>query len=148
MSMIWTPREQRTGNIALSGGSAATSGSAGLPAGFRVNTDGTIDKREDGTYTQLSASTDWIIPNAAANGVYQVRVTSVTSTGGTDSGFNTVEAATEDTWIALTANREWSCESIGTGGADSVGYDFDIQIRYGSGPVLATGSYSAISEGF
>ena len=144
--LIWTPRNTRTGIVTLSGEPQWNTSNQN-PCGIRINADGTVDKLENVTYTQLDASTDWIIPNSAANGVYQVRITNVVDVGGTDAGFNDEQAAAEDTWISLSSNRQWSCVAVGATGADSVGYNFDVQIRYAGGPVLATGNYEFIAEG-
>ena len=114
--------------------------------GVRFNADGTVDSLLDGSYAQIDNATDWIIPNNAAPGLYQVRVTSVTETDSSGNGWQAAAAA-NDTWIALTSNRLWAVVAAGPTGADSGGMDFNVEIRFGAGPVVATGAYSLFSEG-
>lgn len=112
-------------------------------AGIRVNTDGTVDKREGGTYTQIDGTTDWIIPNGDASSLYEVRVTNVSHTGGA-SGWSSAAAA-DNTWIAISANREWNVIADGPYTSDTRQANFDMQIRYNGGAVLTTGAYVLFS---
>ena len=133
------------GTVTLSGESVSVNGAL-ADAGIRFNSDGTVDKVENGTYTQVDSSTDWIIPNGAASSLYDVRITNVVDIGGSPEGFNHASAAAEDVWINLGANREWAVENVGTGGSSSVGYTFDVEIRYNGGSVLDSASYTVLSE--
>jgi hypothetical protein len=98
-------------------------------AGIRFNTDGTVDKRESASYTQVNSATDWIIPNGAASSDYEVRYT-----GHSGDAFTT-EAAAEDTWIALSSNRLWQL-SKNTAGFYSCTCTFEI--RKGTGATIDT----------
>jgi len=124
--------------VFLSGGTAA--GTTNDPVGFRFNTDGTIDKRENGSYSQVSAATDWIIPNVAAATDYEVRATSVTGDAWATS------PVADDTWIDLSAAREWNVQDTNplAGGTKSTSWTFEI--RKGAGATLSSGSYSATAD--
>lgn len=120
----------RRGTVTLTGATIEdpTNGQAEI----RINTDGTTDKLDPGA-SQINNSTDWIIPNSAANSTYEVKWTLVS--GDTPSGGTMVGAA--DTWFPLTSNQ-----SIGYGPVSgSESGVIRIYIRYGSGPTLDTGDY-------
>lgn len=130
------------GKVAISGESI--SGSDANPVGIRINTDGTIDSRANGSYTQIDSTTDWIIPNGAANSDYEVRITNVVWTQG--SAFTT-EAATEDTWIDMSAAREWSVTDTNPSSPGIQDVTFDLEIRYGSsGSAMDSGSYTLLHD--
>lgn len=130
--------------VTLSGGAAVASTELGV-AGIRVNTDGTIDKLEDGVVTQLAASTDWVIPNGAASSDFDVRATSVTETGGHGLGWDSAPAA-DDTWVDLSVNRTWQDANVGSGGSNTGGHNFTLEIRYKGGAALDSAAYSTWSE--
>jgi hypothetical protein len=68
-------------------------------AAVRVNTDGTMDKLEGTAYTQIDASTDWVIPNSFS-GSYHVRFTK----GGLDpTPTYNPDSVTLGTWYAISA---------------------------------------------
>lgn len=109
-------------------------------AGIRVNTDGTIDKRELGIYTQIDSATDWIIPNGAASSSYEFRITSVTFNIG--SVFF-IQAAAANTWINMAAAREWTVQDANPFGDGEVDVDFLLEVRLGSsGSAITNGSYT------
>ncbi len=112
--------------------------------GIRVNADGTIDSKKGATYAQIDAGTDWIIPNGDASSLHEVRVTSVTDTGGCVCGWESAAAA-DDTWISLGSNRQWSVKGAGSGGADSAGMLFTLEIRWNGGAALASTVYTVDS---
>jgi hypothetical protein len=112
-------------------------------AGVRVNTDGTIDKLVGAVYTQIDASTDWIIPNIEASSTYEVRITNVSWTQG--SSFDT-EASPAEVWISMAANREWSIVDATSTGLGAKSLTFDIEIRYDGGAVLDAGSFSMSAD--
>ena len=122
------------------------SASSPREAGIRVNVDGTIDKRIQSTsYSQIDASTDWVIPNGAASTDYEFRVTNVVWNSG--ASFNIIDASPEDVWINLTGGAlEWSVIDATPGGTGTMDVDFDLQVRKGSGPVLSTGAYTLIAQ--
>lgn len=94
--------------------------------GWRVNSDGTIDRftQSATSYAQISASTDWVIPNVAANGTYQVRCT---LNSGTINGTN----AGTGTWLALSSNQEWN---------STLDFNITLEVRLGTN-VLDSGTY-------
>ncbi len=67
---------------------------------IRVNADGTIDKIEGAVVTQLQSVTDWIIPNGANDGLYEV----LFAKGVLDDAPNVGVAL--DVWHFIGANRE------------------------------------------
>jgi len=111
----------------------------------RINTDGTVDKYLEPTYTQIDSSTDWIIPNGAASALYEVRITNIVDIGGDTLTWETGSAA-RDTWLAISSNLQWKVLAAGPGGADSHGAQFDMEVRFNGGAVLATGAYEILSE--
>lgn len=101
-----------------------------------VNDDGTVDKVEGGTTTQVDAATDWIIPNSAAPGDYEVRWTNLGTGDDTPSA-----TAAEDVWHPLDSGVFHVTLNSGPT-VESYSATFDLEIRLGSGPVLASGQYS------
>jgi hypothetical protein len=67
---------------------------------IRFNTNGTVDSIIDGVTTQVDASTDWIIPNGAASGSYEISCHQ-------NSGDAVTGSAALDTWLALSSARQW-----------------------------------------
>ena len=97
-------------------------------AGVRFNTDGTVDSytNENGsspTYSQIDASTDWIVPNSAASDkTYHVRATlNSESGGGTKTGPLGV-------WLELNTNLLWFIERLSGAGSGTSEWDLDIEI--------------------
>jgi hypothetical protein len=107
-------------------------------AGIRVGTDGFITARRGGSYTSIDTGTDWIIPRTAASSTYECRITSVSFTVG--SGW-LVQAAANDTWIDLSAHREWSVQDTNSGPAGRKRVSFTLEIRLGTGAVLDSGAF-------
>jgi len=104
--------------------------------GVRVNSDGTIDKMtNNGTggdqFTQIDASTDWIIPLASAPGTYQAWCT--------DNGLNlNGGSAAVGSWVAISTSPLWFVRQSSTGFTNM---NIDIKIRKGTGPELDTGNF-------
>ena len=98
------------------------------------NSDGTVDKREGGTVSQIDSGTDWIIPNSSADSIYEVRFTGLTG-----DAFD-VNAAAADTWIDLSANRTWGY-TRGTVGTNTGSATFEIRIG-SSGSAQTSASYT------
>ena len=109
-------------------------------SGIRVNTDGTIDKYlfNGVGYSQIDASTDWIIPNSAASSSYQVRL-DVNSNAPTGSLSDSTA-----TWLALTQNRVWIRQGT-TGG--SVAWNWTLRIRLGTGSEIDNAVYAGDTNG-
>lgn len=117
-----------------------TSGTA--DASVRVNTDGTIDKIEGITTTQIDSATDWVIPNSTASTVdHWVRATQNSQTGG-----GTTSGPALGTWWKVSgtgsANREWKISS-NFGAAESANWNITLAIATdASGTnIVATGTY-------
>jgi len=115
-------------------------------AGITVGSNGYIYKIDDTGTNLVNTSTDWVIPHGDNDGLYEVRVTNVVDTGGVGGDWDT-KPTTDDTWIAISSNRTWQVKGVAEYGADSMGRDFDMEIRYDGGPVLATASFSLFSGG-
>jgi hypothetical protein len=130
--------------VTLSGGTFSTTTSSTAISGIRVNADGTVDKLTGASYSQVSASTDWIIPNSAAYYGYEVRVTNV-SWASAATGFD-AEAAAEDTWISMDSNREWKIIDSTSGGAGTKDVTFDVEIKDSGGTTQASTSYRLYAE--
>lgn len=101
--------------------------------GVRFNSDGTVDANfgaTGGGYVQVDSATDWVIPNSAAPGDYEVMCT-------VDSGtIDTVASDAVDTWLPLTSTREWSKDTVGNA-------SLTISVRKGSsGAAIDSGTYS------
>ena len=121
------------GKVTLSGEDIVDndSGSAQVHIIFRA--DGTVDKKEGATTTQIDTGTDWVIPNVAANATYDVRFVGLTG-----DAF-TAEAASVNTWIDLGSDRTWSLEKSIPGGYDN---SVTFEIRGGGGTTLDTAVYT------
>ena len=125
--------------VTVSGESVTHDTDVTATAGIRFNSDGTVDKREGSSYTQVDTSTDWIDPNGAADSTYDVRITSVVWTNG--SSFF-VEAASEDVWIDLGSDREWSVQDTQSSGLGRKTVSFTVEIRKDEGAVIDSATYS------
>jgi hypothetical protein len=119
--------------VTLSGGVVYYVGIAYPISRLQVRADGTLyEQRNNGTPRQLNAALDWIKPNFYADSTFDVRITNVVWISGSPA-FNG-QAAAPDTWIDLSADREWSVHDGQV--------KFDIQIRKDGGPVLASQKFS------
>jgi len=126
------------GVVTLSGTASHTESGVGTQEiRLRFNTDGTVDLYKTSTgYVQISASTDWIIPNGSADSSYEVRCASVSS------GVWTTQPAAVGTWLALSSNREWLLTDT-----DASPFNFEtisgavFEIRKDGGAALDSGTY-------
>lgn len=75
------------GTVTLTDQSVSHTHATAARAGVYWNGDGTVDKREGSTFTQVSALTDWIIPNGAASNDYEFKLSYVSSTGSFATGY-------------------------------------------------------------
>lgn len=116
--------------LTLNGSLIRSTGGAPQLSGIRFNADGTVDSKKNAVYTQLTAATNWIIPNSGGGGAYQVRFTDHSGTV-----FTTLAAA-EDTWIDLSSDREWFMSSV-----INATMTVTFEIRRGTGAVLASANY-------
>ena len=130
--------------VKLSGGTlVANNVDADARIDLIIRQDGTVDKRENSvTITQLSAATDWIIPNGEAPDDYEVRY--INATGDT-ADLNATSV--EDTWYALSTS-DWFIWVIDTttalGGKSAT---FTVEIRKGSsGSAITSASYTLSAD--
>jgi len=132
-----------SGGITLSGGSGGTvlqtdpSSTYDSTVGIRFNTDGTIEtgKSLDGAAITWSPAGTWINPISAADGTYSVRFTNKVQDLGV--GDWSAEAAADDTWIALSAQRVWTSNKTAAGERK---FTVDFEVRKTAGPPPVTGS--------
>ena len=96
-------------------------------AGVRINADGTVDKREDATFTQVHANSDWIIPNSAASSAYSVRCTN-------NGDALAAGSAATGSWLNLGTTRLWYVEFTGVFGSTSL--DITIEISNDGGTTI------------
>lgn len=110
---------------------------ANAQAGVRFNSDGTIDKNEGGSYTQIDANTDWIIPNGADKTPYTVRCT--------DNNANLAAgSAATGTWLAATSTWNWYIEQTSFG---TKNLDIDLEISPDGGTtIIASGNYTGSAQ--
>lgn len=108
--------------------------------GIRFNTDGTIEtgKEKDNAGITWTGIGNWINPAAAASSDYDVRFTNFNGGGGGDW---TTEAAADDTWIDLGAQRIYTMNST-SGGTISFTCDFEVRDGGGAPPVTGSSSYT------
>lgn len=91
----------------------------------------------NGTITDHNSSIKgyWIIPIAAANSNYYVKLNSA-SPGTPDTG-------TTDTWLQLNTSRGWGNDELGIGISSSTS---TVEIRYGTGATLSTRNATIVAE--
>ena len=114
-------------------------------AAFRVNTDGTIDKRTGGSYSQIDAGSDWITPPGGAESSFEVKIEENSCSDCGSSTFASPAGASKGTgtWYDLSSAREWRMEKSSSGIAD---WDVTLHIRYGSsGNAIDTGVYNLLA---
>jgi len=117
--------------VADNSGSVLLSISADARVRFRSN--GTVENwiGEGSGYGQIDAASDWVIPNNAAPGAYEVRAT-------LQSG--TLTEGTVGTWLALTSDRMWRVARDFSAGIGTNSAQILIEIRK-DGVVLESGVY-------
>lgn len=103
-------------------------------SGIRFNSDGTVDKREGDTYTQVDSSTDWRIPNGSGTGYY-IKFSEILTPPTPDVG-------TLDTWLELTSNRELSYINSANDSEKSGSFNIQISDDASGTPILDTAIYT------
>lgn len=113
---------------------------------LNFNSDGTVDKELTSGTTQIDAATDWIIPNSLANSGYQVRAQSIVwNSSGDGEAFTAEGIPTDNTWADLGTTRKLTIlQSADTPATKKV--TFTIELRIGTGPVVASATYSLEAE--
>lgn len=98
----------------------------------RIDDNGIMYQIDDQGLAQIDSSTDWVRPASAAPGPYQCRYTNYT-------GDPVQATASVDTWYSLSGgNFQVSVTQYGEGFQSAT---FDLQIRWGTGSVLASATY-------
>ena len=114
---------------------------ADATAAISIESDGTVDRiTSQGGTQQVDTATDWVIPNSEAPTSYDVRITNVVWQSSGDGESFDIEAASENTWIALTSDRVWQIKESSSSGTKEV--DFTVEIRFIGDQTVATGSYT------
>lgn len=98
---------------------------------LRIRADGTIEKTEGVTQTQLQSATDWIIPNNANDGLYEVKF----SKGILDDAPTGGDAL--DVWHFLSANR--TVEYVESTNDTEIFANITTRIRYNGGAEIDSG---------
>lgn len=122
-------------------------------SGVRFNADGTVDMFENegsDVYTQIDASTDWIIPNLASTGAtYWIKAEEDSySENQTNPSIFGTKVGTMSTYLELGSAhpaREWSLTTnSNTAGAGDVEWAIIITIARDSGgtDIIDTGTYT------
>lgn len=104
-------------------------------AGVRINTDSTLDKYEDGVYTQINSATDWCLPvRTIGSGEYYVRCT--------DNNANIAAGSSATgTWLNIATALQWYVEVTGTG-SKSLSVTLEISDKSDGSNILATGTFT------
>ena len=98
--------------------------------GIRINTDGTTDRLQKTTYTQINATTDYIIPNSGDKTNLRFRAT--------DNNAN-LDAGSDSTGSWLTAPCEWYVIAV----SETKNMDIDIELSIDAGvSTYDTGNYT------
>ena len=114
---------------------------ANAEAGIRFNSDGTVDKNEDGSYAQIGgASLDWISPRGySTTQDFEVRYTNLQV--GDDF---TSKAAAEDAWVSISTNPVWI---VTEGDVATKTVECDFEIRDGADvEVVAAVTYTIVAQ--
>ena len=122
--------------VTLSGETISDSGPSPATALVIFNTDGTVDKKEGLSTTQIDSGTDWIIPNGSADPLYEVSYT-------LDSGDALTDGGAAGTWVALSANRQYGYITDAPG---SLSGTITVSIRFDGGATIDTGVYVLTAE--
>lgn len=134
---------QQVLGLTLNGGTGGTVSQSDAVApydttvGIRFNTDGTVETgvSQNGAAITWSPAGNWITPTSAASGDYDVRFTNMVHNVGASDW--TTEAAADDTWIALSAQRTWLSNRTLFG---PFNFTCDFEVRDGGGAPPDTGS--------
>ncbi len=108
----------------------------GLTSGTAVwqfHIDGTVWKDGEGAAVQVNASTDWVIPNGAASGQYDLKWDQVSG----DAPTNSVGNIAENTWTALSSQINVGAFA---GGSYETGI-VTVSIRFNGGATLASANF-------
>lgn len=130
-----------TTNPGHNAASDATSDPDPAEAGFRFNTNGTVDKNENSVYTSFQAGTEWSDLQPTPGQDYWIRFSS-------DSG-NDPDTVTMNTWLKVAGTSSLSREATWT--QDSAGLNegsakVEIAEDSGGSSIVATGFYGGSAE--
>ena len=130
--------------VTVSGGSFTANNSGAIATMYlKIDNDGKMYKKvNNGNYSQISSSTDWIRPASSAPGAFEVRFTNKSGDTLTVTG-----ATAENTWFTMSTSDFIlfvSDNSVNVGGDSAT---FTIEIRDGSsGSALDTGNYTLTAD--
>ena len=127
--------------LTLTGGTLSTATRAGAIAikDLKFDQDGNVyEKDTPGSYTQLEASTDWVVPETDAED-FQIRYISASGTGLSSSG-------TENVWHLMSAGDFIMTIADNTTGDGPETASFTIEIRFGTNPTLANVIYTLAAD--
>ena len=102
-------------SLSLSGGFANSTAFKNAQAGFRFNSNGTVDKITTSGTTQIAAATDWVEPGStftAADYEIMWHETLNESEGGGGGNFWVTDSWTEATFLPLSSNRSVKYEAF------------------------------------
>lgn len=141
---------QGVGIVTLSDQTITDTDSPAAPiVGWRFNTDGTVDRFIGGAWVQVSAGTDWIIPNDYASDQYWLRFTP----DGSPSDFTFLATGdyigTPDgaTWIqASSAIAVGGQKATGGSGTGLAGVDVDLATDSGGSNIIESANLSFGSQ--
>lgn len=125
---MWAYTIQQRAKVTLTDATYQRFSASGSPSGVRYTPAGIKEAQDDllggATWTQDDAATDWIIPNSAAPGSYEIRCTQ--NSGDTlDLGSDAL-----NTWLALTSTRTWQLTNSINGTTETA--NLTIEIRLGT----------------
>lgn len=122
--------------LVLTGGVRPTCDRAGGISIYdlKFDNDGLVyEKCSPGSFVQIDTSADWIRPvDDAAD--FQMRFTNLTGTGFSST-------ATENIWRSMATDFVLTCADNNAGGGGNSA-TFTIEVRFGTGPTLASASYT------
>ena len=129
------------GNVTLSGEDATDNIAINrnARAAIVVRADGTVDRIENVTTTQVDVGTDWIDPPGDASSDYDVRYTGLT--GDPLDGSTTLA---EDVWGNMGADKFF--EQRATSDGEDFESQFTLEIRFQGGAALDTGAYTCEAQ--
>ena len=104
-------------------------------AALIIRTDGTVDKIENTSTSQIDASSDWIIPNSEASSDYQFSYS--LSSGDALHSSTTMSAGA---WQALSSDIYFEQRIDGCSVTEKTS-TISVSVRKGTGSVLESGTY-------
>lgn len=131
------------GTVTLSGEAIAdqAGGDRLYRAALVIRTDGTLDKIENTTTTQIDSGTDWIDPNGDASADFEFKYE-------LDSGdaLDVSSSVAASTWLAVSSDifleQRWAAGA----GIGSKASTITVSVRFDGGSVIDTGVFTLTAE--